>query len=75
MHSADASHKNGAFSTEGASLLGLSERQVWRLRRIVGEAGPAGLAHGNRGRPSPRQRTLARCCSRTVIVIVSIGGD
>jgi hypothetical protein len=40
---------------DGASLLGLSERQLWRLRRAVGEAGPAGLVHGNTGRASPRR--------------------
>jgi transposase len=37
---------------EGATELGLSERQLWRLRSAFTEAGPAGLAHGNRGRPS-----------------------
>jgi Helix-turn-helix domain len=40
---------------ECAALLGLSERQVWRLRRALADGGPAGLAHGNRGRPSPRR--------------------
>jgi hypothetical protein len=40
---------------DGASLLGLSERQLWRLRRAVREAGPAGLLHGNTGRASPRR--------------------
>jgi len=40
---------------DGASLLGLSERQLWRLRRAVGQAGPAGLVHGNTGRASPRR--------------------
>jgi hypothetical protein len=40
---------------EGATLLGLSERQLWRLRGALGRAGPAGLVHGNRGRPSPRR--------------------
>ncbi|HZP95188.1 MAG TPA: helix-turn-helix domain-containing protein [Candidatus Limnocylindria bacterium] len=34
--------------TEAALLLGLSERQIWRLKsRFL--AGPGGLAHGNRG--------------------------
>src|SRR6266516_1317791 len=54
---------------EAAELLGLSVRSVWRLKRRFGEEGPAGLVHGNRGRPSPRRideptrdqvRTLAR---------------
>ncbi len=40
---------------DGANLLGLSERQLWRLRRAVREAGPAGLLHGNTGRASPRR--------------------
>jgi hypothetical protein len=40
---------------DGASLLGLSERQLWRLRRAVGQAGPAALVHGNTGRASPHR--------------------
>jgi hypothetical protein len=44
---------------EGAALMGLSERQVWRLRRVVASAGPAGLVHGNRGRPSARRTPAA----------------
>lgn len=52
---------------EGATLLGLSERQLWRLRRALGEDGPAGLVHGNRGRPSPR-RTESRV--RTAILAI-----
>lgn len=35
---------------EAAMLLGLSERQVRRLRQRFRERGPAALAHGNRGR-------------------------
>ena len=41
--------------TEAAELLGLSERTVWRLKRRLADAGPAGLVHGNRGPPSPRR--------------------
>ena len=40
---------------EGSAELGLSERQLWRLRAALVEAGPAGLVHGNRGRASPRR--------------------
>ncbi|HEX9551023.1 MAG TPA: ISNCY family transposase [Candidatus Limnocylindrales bacterium] len=40
---------------EGGLQLGLSERQLWRLRSAFVEAGPAGLVHGNRGRPSSRR--------------------
>jgi transposase len=42
-------------TTETAALLGLSERQVWRLRRAFERDGPAALVHGNRGRPSSRR--------------------
>lgn len=42
-------------TTEAAALLGLSERQVWRLRRAFERDGPAALVHGNRGRPSSRR--------------------
>lgn len=41
--------------TEAAGLLGLSERQVWRLRKAFEQDGPAGLIHRNRGRASPRR--------------------
>ena len=39
----------------GAIELALSERQLWRLRAAFERAGPAGLVHGNRGRPSSRR--------------------
>jgi transposase len=42
-------------AAEAALLLGLSERQVWRLRAGYGRDGPAALVHGNRGRPSSRR--------------------
>jgi len=38
-----------------AAALGLSVRQIRRLRRRFERAGAASLAHGNRGRPSPRR--------------------
>lgn len=41
--------------TEAAAVLGLSERSVWRLKRRFLADGPAGLVHGNRGRPSGRR--------------------
>ncbi len=40
---------------EGGVELGLSERQLWRLRAAFIDAGPAGLVHGNRGRASPQR--------------------
>ena len=42
-------------AAEAAALLGLSERQVRRLRRAFERDGPAALVHGNRGRPSTRR--------------------
>ena len=44
---------------EALRLLGLSDRQIRRLRAAFQARGAAALAHGNRGRPSPR-RTPAR---------------
>ena len=41
--------------TEGAGLVELSERQLWRLRVAFERDGPTGLVHGNRGRPSGRR--------------------
>jgi transposase len=41
---------------EAARVMGLSVRQARRLKGALVETGPSGLAHGNRGKPSP-QRT------------------
>ncbi|PZC45886.1 MAG: Winged helix-turn helix [Chloroflexi bacterium] len=35
---------------EAATILGLSERQAWRILAAYREEGAAALAHGNRGR-------------------------
>src|ERR1051325_5848610 len=40
---------------EAAIVLGLSVRQARRLKHALLRDGPAGLAHANRGRPSPRR--------------------
>jgi len=40
---------------KAAGLLGLSTRQVRRLRRAYRQHGPTALVHGNRGRQSPRR--------------------
>jgi transposase len=45
----------GVSASEAVELLGVSERQAWRLKARFLGAGPAGLVHGNRGRPSPRR--------------------
>jgi hypothetical protein len=42
-------------SADAVTLLGLSERQAWRLKRRYLAEGPAALVHGNRGRASPRR--------------------
>jgi transposase len=47
--------KDELTMAEGAKLVGLSERQLWRLRAAFERDGPAGLVHGNRGRPSTRR--------------------
>jgi transposase len=42
-------------NAKGAELTGLSVRQFKRLKARMRRAGPHGLHHGNRGRPSPRR--------------------
>jgi len=44
---------------EAAELLGLSVRQLWRLRARFADAGAAGLRHGNAGRTPPNKITEA----------------
>lgn len=63
----------GALSmAEAAALLGLSERQVWRLRTALAEAGPGGLVHGNRGRASAR-RTAPETTSAILAIRTAYG--
>src|SRR6266540_3681681 len=47
--------KHELTMTEAAAVVGLSVRQLWRLRVAFERHGPAGLVHGNRGRPSRRR--------------------
>ena len=42
-----------------AAALGITVRQVRRLKGRFEQGGPAALAHGNRGRPSPRRLPAA----------------
>ncbi|HUY09855.1 MAG TPA: helix-turn-helix domain-containing protein, partial [Candidatus Dormibacteraeota bacterium] len=42
--------KGAVILGEAAGLLGISERQVKRLRAAYRQEGAAGLVHGNRGR-------------------------
>ena len=55
------------LTPEATALLGVSERQAWRLRRRFLAEGPAALVHGNRGRaiaePDRRGRPSARSSS------------
>jgi transposase len=44
---------------EGAALLGISERQLWRIVGRYRQAGAGGLVHGNRNQPSPRRLSAA----------------
>lgn len=53
---------------EAAAVLGVSERQVKRLRKAYREKGAAGLVHGNRGRSSAR-RTAAET-EREIVALV-----
>jgi transposase len=55
---------------EGSTELGLSERQLWRMRAAFIGKGPAGLVHGNRGRVSARRIDADR---RTRIVELRVG--
>ena len=46
-----------------AVLLGISERQCYRIKRRVSEQGAQGVIHGNRGRPCKRkvkEKTIRR---------------
>ena len=43
--------ESGRTNGEVARALGVCVRQVQRLKKALKEEGPAGLAHGNRGRP------------------------
>lgn len=42
-------------TAEARQMLGISRRQLQRLKRAFLAGGPRALAHGNRGRPSPRR--------------------
>src|SRR5712692_8230264 len=46
---------------EVATALGVTVRQVWRLKRRFESAGAEGLLHRGRGRPSPILGALAAC--------------
>jgi transposase len=50
--------KGALKQTQAAELLGISYRQLKRLYRRYRERGPAGLVHGNAGRPSNRGKPV-----------------
>src|SRR5687768_6089448 len=50
---------------EGAQVLGLSRRQVQRLRKKVKASGAAGIVHGNTGR-APKHKTAELVAERVV---------
>ncbi len=54
---------------EAAEALGLSARQLRRLKRQVERHGARGVVHGNRGRPSPRR--LAVTVRQPVVELLS----
>jgi len=58
------------ISTEAAELLGLSVRQVRRLRAAYRQRGAAALAHGNRGR-RPRHALDPAVAARVVELATS----
>jgi hypothetical protein len=61
-------------NTQVATALGLTVRQVRRLRRRFEQGGPAALAHGNRGRPSPqRLPTTVRDTVRRLMATLYVG--
>ena len=51
------SKANAGFVTnkEASEALGLSERQVKRLKKKVRDGGAAGVIHGNTGKPAPNK--------------------
>lgn len=54
------SSKNRPTIPQLAESMGLSERQVYRLKACYKREGPLGLAHKNRGRPSSRKMPNAK---------------
>lgn len=58
--------ENGTLTmAEGAQVLGLSERQMQRLRKVVEKRGRDGVKHGNSGRKS-RRRTARQIVAKVV---------
>ena len=56
--------------SQAAVVLGISERQVWRIRAAYRKEGAAGLIHGNRGREANR-----RCSTEVRRRVVELAGS
>ncbi len=54
---------------EASMVLGLSERQVKRLKKGFAEAGPAALAHKNRGRPP--HHTVPEALKKRIVALAT----
>lgn len=48
-------YRNELTVVQAAVVMGLSERQCYRVKARVGKAGAKGVVHGNRGRPCKRK--------------------
>ena len=59
---------------EAGELVGVTDRQIRNLVRKVKEKGARGLAHGNRGQPSPK-RMPEELVSRIVVIVKEKYGD
>ena len=51
---------------EAALVMGLSERQCYRVKARVGKAGAKGVIHGNRGRPPCKRKTQEKTVRRVL---------
>jgi len=50
-------YRNELTVVQAAQVMGLSERQCYRVKAKVKQAGAKGVVHGNRGRPCKRKTT------------------
>ncbi|MFI5341817.1 MAG: helix-turn-helix domain-containing protein [Candidatus Methylomirabilales bacterium] len=55
LHVLSLLERGRTMTAQAAEALGITPRQVRRLRRRLQQYGPEGLAHGSRGRRSPRR--------------------
>lgn len=55
LHVVQQMHRGVVSASEASQVLDLSVRQVWRIKKRVGEEGVRGLVHGNTGRCPPNR--------------------